>query len=116
MGKDRAAGRVGSGQTFGQQSRVGSGQRYAGSGPKKVTRGQLCHVIVTDGKLPTSQRIETGLNRDLVRALFLQITGSVTDLSHTLTSNSFVVVQGLTVNYNNICVLGRVNEVVSGKN
>ena len=33
--------RVGSGQTFCQQSRVGSGQRFAGSGPRKVTRGQL---------------------------------------------------------------------------
>ena len=41
MGKDRAT-RVGSGQTFGRQSRGdGSGQRFAGSGPKKLTRGQL---------------------------------------------------------------------------
>ena len=31
-GKGRAAGRVGSGQTFCRQSRVGSGQRFAGSG------------------------------------------------------------------------------------
>ena len=30
--KGRAAGRVGSGQTFCLQSRVGSGQRFAGSG------------------------------------------------------------------------------------
>ena len=34
-------GRVGSGQTFCQQSRVGLSQRFAGSGPRKVTRGQL---------------------------------------------------------------------------
>ena len=32
MGKGRAAGRVGSGQTFCRQSRVGSGQCFAGSG------------------------------------------------------------------------------------
>ena len=32
MGKGRAAGRVGSGQTFCRQARVGSGQRFAGSG------------------------------------------------------------------------------------
>ena len=31
-GKGRAAGRVGSGQTFSRQSRVGSIQRFAGSG------------------------------------------------------------------------------------
>ena len=31
-GKGRAAGQVGSGQTFCRQSRVGSGQRFAGSG------------------------------------------------------------------------------------
>ena len=31
-GDGRAAGRVGSGQTFCRQSRVGSGQRFAGSG------------------------------------------------------------------------------------
>ena len=36
----RAAGRVGFGQTFGRQSRVGSGHRFAGSGPRKVTCGQ----------------------------------------------------------------------------
>ena len=32
MGENRAAGRVLSGQTFGQQSRVVSGQRFVGSG------------------------------------------------------------------------------------
>ena len=46
MGKGRAAGRVGSGQTFCRQSRVGSGRvnvmpGRVGSGPRKVTRGQL---------------------------------------------------------------------------
>ena len=46
-GKGRAAGRVGSGQTFCRQSRVGSGRvnfsaGRVGSGPRKVTRGQLC--------------------------------------------------------------------------
>ena len=45
-GKGRAAGRVGSGQTFCRQSRVGSGRvnvspGRVGSGPRKVTRGQL---------------------------------------------------------------------------
>ena len=51
MGKGRAAGRVGSGQTFCRQSRVGSGRvnvspGRVGSGPRKVTRGQLCvHVV-----------------------------------------------------------------------
>ena len=39
-------GRVGSGQTFGRQSRVGSSRvnvlpGRVGSGPRKVTRGQL---------------------------------------------------------------------------
>ena len=47
-GKGRAAGRVGSGQTFCRQSRVGSGRvnvspGRVGSGPRKVTRGQLWH-------------------------------------------------------------------------
>ena len=42
-GKGRAAGRVGSGQTFYRQSRVWSGpsQSFARSGPGKVTRGHL---------------------------------------------------------------------------
>ena len=40
-GSGRGSGRVGSGQTFCRQSRVGSGQRFAGLGPRKVTRGQL---------------------------------------------------------------------------
>ena len=44
MGKGRAAGRVGSGQTFCRQSRVGSTFRRVGSGPRKVTRGQLCNA------------------------------------------------------------------------
>ena len=44
-GKGRAAGRVGSGQTFCRQSRVGLGRvnvspGRVGSGPRKVTRGQ----------------------------------------------------------------------------
>ena len=46
MGKGRAAGRVGSGQTFGPESRVGSDQvnfspGRVGSSPRKVTHGQL---------------------------------------------------------------------------
>ena len=41
MGKIRASGRAGSGQTFCRQSRVGSG-------PRKVTRGQLCHEHVQE--------------------------------------------------------------------
>ena len=40
--KGRAAGWVGSGQTFCRQSRVGSTFRRVGQGPRKVTRGQLC--------------------------------------------------------------------------
>ena len=40
-GKGRVAGRVGSSQTFCRHSRVGSGQRFARSGLRKVTRGQL---------------------------------------------------------------------------
>ena len=36
----------GSGQPFCRQSRVGSGQRFAGSGPRKVTRGQLCYTYI----------------------------------------------------------------------
>ena len=43
----RVGPRFGSGQTFCRQSRVGSGRvgskfRRVGSGPRKVTRGQLC--------------------------------------------------------------------------
>ena len=45
-GWGRAAGRVGSGQTFCRQSRVGSGQRFAGSDLRKVTREQLCDRII----------------------------------------------------------------------
>ena len=43
-GSGRGSGRVGLGQTFCRHrgsGRVGSGQRFAGSGPRKVTRGQL---------------------------------------------------------------------------
>ena len=44
-GKGQDPGRVGSGQTFCRQSRVGSGQvsGFDGSGPRKVARGQLCY-------------------------------------------------------------------------
>ena len=47
-GKGRAAGRVGSGQTFvsnRRSGRVGSTFRRVESGPRKVTRGQLCVSI-----------------------------------------------------------------------
>ena len=43
--------RVGSGQTFCRQSRVGLGEIFAGSGPRKVTRGQLWYGRV-QGKRP----------------------------------------------------------------
>ena len=48
-GKGRAAGRVGSSQTFCRQSRVGSGRvnvspGRVGLGPRKVTRGQLWYI------------------------------------------------------------------------
>ena len=44
MGEGRPSGLVGSGlvgSKFCRQSWVGSGQRFAGSGPRKVIRGQL---------------------------------------------------------------------------
>ena len=49
-GKGRAAGRVGSGQTFCRHSRVGSGRinvspGRVGSSPRNVTRGQLCEDL-----------------------------------------------------------------------
>ena len=53
-GKGRTAGRVGSGQTLSAiAGRVGSGQHFAGSGrvgsgPRKVTRGQLCWLNVVE--------------------------------------------------------------------
>ena len=50
-GKGRAAGWVVLDFLSAIAGRVGSGQRFAGSGPRKVTRGQLCleHVLtVTD--------------------------------------------------------------------
>ena len=50
-GKGRAAGQVGSGRVilFVGNQRVGSGQRFAGSGPRKGTRGQLCHRYADNG-------------------------------------------------------------------
>ena len=53
-GKGRAAGRVGSGQTFCRQSRVGSGRvnvppGRVGSGLRKVTRGQLWGLHIGEG-------------------------------------------------------------------
>ena len=45
MGKGRAAGRVGSDFLSAIAGRVGSGQRFGGSGPRKVTRGQLWHTV-----------------------------------------------------------------------
>ena len=52
-GKCRAAGRVGSGQTFCRQSRVGSGRVNispvrVGSGPRKLTRGQIWYIKLGD--------------------------------------------------------------------
>ena len=41
MGEGRAAGRVGSDFLSAIKGRVGSGQRFAGSGPRKVTRVTL---------------------------------------------------------------------------
>ena len=46
---------VGSGQTFCRQSRVGSGQRFGGSGPRKVTRGQLWVLHRSQTPLPFAE-------------------------------------------------------------
>ena len=62
MGKGRAAGRVGSGQTFCRQSRVELGRvnispGRVGSGPRKVTRGQLwtnCQIVRSRSSVPDS--------------------------------------------------------------
>ena len=44
-GKDRVVGRVGSDFLSAIAGRVGSMFRRVGSGPRKVTRGQLCVVL-----------------------------------------------------------------------
>ena len=56
----RVGPRVGSGRTFCRQSRVGSGQRFAGfgSGPRKVTREQLWN---RSSALAVSLRLGLGL-------------------------------------------------------
>ena len=41
-GSGQGSGRIGSDFLSAIAGRVGSGQRFAGSGPRKVTRGQLC--------------------------------------------------------------------------
>ena len=43
-GSGRDSGRVGSDFLSAIAGRVGSGQRFVGSGPRKVTRGQLCTI------------------------------------------------------------------------
>ena len=54
----RGLGRVGYGQTFCRQSRVGSSFRRVWQGPRKVTRGQLCRgqLWTPMGSLQRSQR------------------------------------------------------------
>ena len=51
-GKGQAAGRVGSDFLSAIAGRVGPGQRFAGSGPRKVARGQLCLTYLSTGLTP----------------------------------------------------------------
>ena len=63
-----------SGQTFlAIAGRVGSGQRFAESGPRKVTRGQLCsilsslypYILASFFQLPNLKNFSTHKNKDL---------------------------------------------------
>ena len=72
--------RVGSGQTFCQQSWVGSGQRFAESGPRKVTRGQLW---VTRTGMATSTASETTTGTDMAMN-----TGTTTDTDTDMVTNT----------------------------
>ena len=72
-GKGPAAGRVRSGQIFCRQSRVGSKYRRVGSGPRKVTRGQLWYRLAKAVKPTYRLHIGARVNAALLTYLLTSI-------------------------------------------
>ena len=57
------------------QSRIGSGQRFAGSGPRKVTRGQLCGISNSLDRIAQTSEVT-----HIISSLLLTTTSSCVSL------------------------------------